>query len=266
MEDCKTWAFLKQCYCTEIFSLPVKVNIEPILVRIYPLQPDLFSSGKKGVTEPMHSPQEEKEKGLSWPATPSPGVLGGPAQQAREGLDRRSQHPDECRYFPPRWSRKLLWRWQRRPGVIQPLGLHQPSCNLCCSASAFSQAPRAPSSTRTEGVGAVHCVTTQFMMVILLKVFTASPQQYRLTQQGWGLFQCRLSLCKAATRILSVSAINKAPSGSGMGLVSPLGCKKGLYVPPSPLSKSDASLFTTWLSVGHLNTCTLFLISLLDYF
>lgn len=131
--------------------------------------------------------------------------------------------------------------------MIQPLGLHQPSCNLCCSASAFSQAPRAPSSTRTEGVGAVHCVMSQFMMVILRKVFTASPQQYRLTQpqQGCGLFQCRLSLCKAATRILSVSAINKTPSGSGMGLVPPLGCKKGLYVPSSLLSKSDASLFTT---------------------
>lgn len=128
--------------------------------------------------------------------------------------------------------------------MIQALALHQPSCNLCCSASVFSQAPPSPSSTGTEGEGAVHCVVSQFMMVISLQVFTASPQQYRLAQpqQGCGLFQCRLSLCKAATRILS--AINKAPFGSGVGLVTPLRYTKGPSVPSSTLSKSDASQFT----------------------
>lgn len=73
---------------------------------------------------------------------------------------------------------------------------------------------------------------SQFMMVNLLQVFTASPQQYGLAQpqQGCGLFQCDLSLCTAATRILSVSAVNKAPSGSAVGLVTPLGYKKRLCV------------------------------------
>lgn len=200
----------------------------------------------------MHSPQQEEEEGLSWPATPSLGILGGPAQQAREGLGRRSQQPDECRCFPPEWSRKLLWKWQRQPGGIQPLALHQPSCNLCCSASVFSQAPPAPSSARTEGVGAVHCVVSQFM-VILLQVFTASPQQYGLAQpqQGCGLFQCRLSLCTAATRILSVSAVNKAPSGSAVGLVTPLGYKKGLCV-LKPTFKIRC------FSVRYLTPCRMF--------
>lgn len=64
-------------------------------------------------------------------------------------------------------------------------------------------------------------------------------------QQGCGLSQCRLSLCKAATRILSVSAINKAPFGSGVGLVTLLGYQKGLYGPSSIISKCNASLFTT---------------------
>lgn len=111
--------------------------------------------------------------------------------------------------------------------MIQPPGLHQPSCNLCCSASIFSQAPPCPSSTGTEGVGPMHCVVSQFMMVILLQVFAASPRQQGLAQpqQGCGLFHCRLSLCKAASRILSVSAIKKAPFGRGVELITPLGYK-----------------------------------------
>lgn len=53
----------RECYCTENFFLPMEVNIGAFLMRVYPLQPELlFSLGRKRVTEPMHSPQEEEEK------------------------------------------------------------------------------------------------------------------------------------------------------------------------------------------------------------
>lgn len=147
----------------------------------------------------------------------------------------------------PECSRKLLGRWQRQPGVIQPPGFHQPSCNLCCSAPVFSQAPPSCSSPGTEGVRAERCVVSQFMVVVSVQCSVPHPAAgTRPATAGMGaVFQCRLSLCKAVTRILSVSAINAAPFGSGVGLVTPLGYKKGLYVPSSPLSKSDSSLFTT---------------------
>lgn len=66
MRTAKLGLFQKrELYCTKILSLPEQVNIGKFLMRMYALQPDLpFSFGKKGVTEPMHSPQEE-EKGLS---------------------------------------------------------------------------------------------------------------------------------------------------------------------------------------------------------
>lgn len=131
--------------------------------------------------------------------------------------------------------------------MIQPLGFHQPSCNLCCSAPVFSQAPPTPSSPGTEGVGAEPCGVSQFMVVVSVQCLLPHPavRACPATAGMWALFQGRLSLCKAATRILSVSAMNKAPFGSGVGLVTPLGYKKGLYVPSSPFSKSDAALFTT---------------------
>lgn len=93
------------------------------------------------------------------------------------------------------------------------------------------------------GCSALSCVTiydgsfTESLHCLTPAVWT------RPAQKGCVLFQCRL--CTAATRILSVSAINEAPSGSGVGLVAALGYKKGLCVPSSPLSKSDASLFST---------------------
>lgn len=91
-----------ECYCTEIFSLPMEINIEAFLTRVYPLQLDLlFSFGKKGVTEPMHSPLEEDEKGLSWPATPSLGGLGGPGQQTREGFRQEESAPRWVQVFSP---------------------------------------------------------------------------------------------------------------------------------------------------------------------
>lgn len=88
---------------------------------------------------------------------------------------------------------------------------------------------------------------SQFMVLVLVQCSLPHPAvQTRPATAGMGaVFQCRLSLCKAATRILSVSAMNTAPFGSGVGLVTPLAYKKGLYVPSSPLSKSDSSLFTT---------------------
>lgn len=125
--------------------------------------------------------------------------------------------------------------------MIQPLGLHQPSCNLCCSAPVYSQAPPSPSSTGTEGVGAVHCVVSQFMMVISLQVLTASPQQHGLSQpqQGCGQFQC-----KAATRILSVCH-KQSTLWQWSGACYSSWVSGGIYVPSSIFSKSDASLFTT---------------------
>lgn len=44
----------------------MEVNIGAFLMGVYPLQPELlFSLSRKGATEPIHSPQEEEEKGLS---------------------------------------------------------------------------------------------------------------------------------------------------------------------------------------------------------
>lgn len=146
-----------ECYCTEIFSLPMEINIGAFLMRVYPLQLDfLFSLGKKGVTEPMHSPLEEEEKDPSWPATPSLDVLGNPAQQATEEFRQEESASRWVEVFPPQCSRKFLWRWQRQPGVIQPLGLQ---LVLQC----LYQAPPSPRSTRAEGLAAMHCVASQFI-------------------------------------------------------------------------------------------------------
>lgn len=57
-----------------------------------------------------------------------------------------------------------------------------------------------------KGVGAEHCVVSQFMVVILLQCSLPHPavRTRPATAGMWAVFQCRLSLCKAATRILSV--------------------------------------------------------------
>lgn len=108
-----------------------------------------------------------------------------------------------------------------------------------------------PGTTRSQlhwdrgGGCSALCSVTVYDGNFTANVHCLAPAARTRPQQGCGLFQCRLSLCKAATRILSVPAINKAPFASGVGLVTPLGYKKGLCVPSSTLSKSDASQFTT---------------------
>lgn len=130
--------------------------------------------------------------------------------------------------------------------MIQLLGLHQPSCNLCCSAPVFSQAPPPPSSTGTKGwvQSTVLCHSLWWLFYCSVHCLT---QQYGLAQPQQGCGQCFSAgcLCVKLPPGFSLSAMNKAPFGSGVGPVTPLGYKKGLYMLSSSFSKSYASLFTT---------------------
>lgn len=159
------------------FLLPMEINIGAFLMRVYPLQLDfLFSLGKKGVTEPMHSPLEEEEQGLSWPATPSLGVLGDPAQQVREGFRQEESASRWVEVFFPTVFQEVFVKVTEAAWSDSAPGF--PPAQLQLVLQCLYQAPPSPSSTRAEGVAAMTV----------------------LHHSLWWLFYCKCSLPRPSSR------------------------------------------------------------------